>query len=736
MTRLVLGKRAFAAAAATATLLVAATAGATDWPTFGGGPSRLFFNADETGITPDNVERLGIKWTFPTGKIVTAAPAIATVDLMGEGPTKLVFVQSWDGNMYALRFDDGTEVWHFQTALQPGSTYPDTSSAHVEDVGGSMRVFFGAGETLYCLDAATGIEQWRFEAGTGCDPFPGLCGFAAERNQIESSPMVADGMVLFGMDVNDVETGKGGFYAVDVDDGHMLWFFDLETGASCTPDPGDDIHRFDGYHTESELGLPAGFLATRSGCDFDRSPTGCGNVWSSPAYDPARQMVYFASSNCDTDDDPMTNKPDPPMPPYDEGLTALNSDGTPAWRWRPREVDNADLAFGAVPQLFESVVDGLPREVVGFGGKDGFYYVIDRDGVNEVSGGAWNDVDPSDLPYWSTQLVPGGAAGGIIGTPAIDVASGLIYAMTAPGDSPADPQQPTVHAMDIDTGAVVWGNTSEDGGFADASFAPAIAIPGLVFGGAVLSGVLRFYDTTSGVKLGSREVGFATAGGAAIADGTVVVGAGVGELNANPNASANVTANIPQNVTALCIIGAPGCPIRLSGRKLVYKDKDGDANRRRMSVASRDKEHTVVPEVGGDDDPTIGGATLRIANPDTGEEQVIALPAANWRAFGVDGTEAKGYKYRDGSQSDGPCKAVRIRAGKSWSAMCKGSGLTFSLDEAQQETLGVTLTVGAAGTYEYCTLFGGTVQRDFGTIAAGNPGLFRAKHAPQAPRCP
>jgi len=40
------------------------------------------------------------------------------------------------------------------------------------------------------------------------------------------------------------------------------------------------------------------------------------------------------------------------MPPYDEAIFALDYDGVPVWRWRPREVDNDDLAFGAAPNLF------------------------------------------------------------------------------------------------------------------------------------------------------------------------------------------------------------------------------------------------------------------------------------------------------------------------------------------------------------------------------------------------
>src|SRR5262249_2960498 len=159
--------------------------------------------------------------------------------------------------------------------------------------------------------------------------------------------------------------------------------------STCTPRDGDHVHRFDGYHSADELGLPQDFFASRAGCGFDRTGTACGNVWSSATIDEQRGLIYTASSNCDTDTDPTTPPPLPPlppMPPYDEALFALHLDGTPAWVWRPREVDNDDLAFGGVPNLFEIELAGKTRQVVGVGNKDGTYYVLDRDGVNQLTG--------------------------------------------------------------------------------------------------------------------------------------------------------------------------------------------------------------------------------------------------------------------------------------------------------------------------------------------------------------
>lgn len=542
-----------------------------EWRTYAGGPRRLFYNPDETIITPENVGDLAIRWSFRTGAVVTGSPSVALVDVPGEGRIQVVYFGSWDGNLYAVRLADGTELWRVEADLQPGASFPNAGSAHVETLEGRDRVFLGAGEKMYSVDAATGEVLWVFTAGTGCEPAPGeptgLCGFRREQNQIESSPYVAGGRVFFGMDVDDDPVGKGGFFALDALDGTLAWFFDLESGRTCRPFPEDEIRRFDGYHDAAALGLPPDFLLPevqggRPGCDFPRTPNGCGNVWSSPAVDTERELLYFASSNCDTDDDPESNEPLPPMPPYDEAVVALDFDGFPAWRWRPREVDNDDLAFGAVPNLFTIDFEGAPREVVGIGNKDGTYYVLDRDGVNEVNGAIGND---PDLPYWSTNVVPGGAFGGILATAAADEDLRRIYFGTAPGDSFAevgDPQRPTVHALDMDTGAIAW----DDGQTGvDASFSPTSAVPGLAFIGRVTSPRLRAYRTSGDDGSLVHQTGSlhpntpAISSGAVAVNGVLLVGTGIGFRGPNPSSPGDIVSRIASDVVALCVSGTGGC---------------------------------------------------------------------------------------------------------------------------------------------------------------------------------
>lgn len=594
-----------------------------DWPMYAGSAARLSFESQETSITPANAASLKVKWQYQMGAALTASPIVAHLDLPG-GNVPVVFVQSWDRGMNAIRLSDGSRLWRFVADDQPGASFPGASSALFQMINGKPRLFFGSGETLYCLDAATGKEIWRFYAGTGCrssatnrsgssdagadaseasagdageagasdagatdasesdasgsdagstdgganDAGAGLCGFNGERNEIESSPVIADGNVLFGMDINDSTVGKGGFYAVNAETGKLAWFFDIDSGKTCRPNPSDAIDHFDGYHTAAELGLPPNFFITRSGCNFDRTPNGCSNVWSSVSVDTARGLMFFTTGNCNVDKDPKTPLPAPPGPANEDAIVSLHFDGTEAWAWRPRvtcpggsySCINADLDFGGTPNLFSITLPALkePLDVVGAGDKSGTYYVLDRTGVNAITGVKWNDADASQLPYWRRNVVPGGADGGIIGTAAVDPTTHRIYFSTAPGDSPLQPQLPSEHALNANDGSIIWQNTKEPAP-ADSSYGPTTATPSLVFAGSML-GSLRIFNAKTGArvaKLGGP--GLPIASGIVVFNGIVLVGSGIGERNGDPHDPANIEWKSPSKLTAYCVPGSPGC---------------------------------------------------------------------------------------------------------------------------------------------------------------------------------
>ncbi len=512
------------------------------WTTYGASLDRNFYNASETHLTRQNVATLQPKWLFRTAAVVTASPTVGYIDVPAEGRIKVVFVTSWDANLYALRASNGSRLWQFAMKPQPGASYPESSSAALAIVGGEARVFVAGGMTMYSLAAANGTLRWQFDAGSGCT----TCTPRTERNEIESSPAVVDGLVFFGMDTND-QGGKGGAYAVDALDGHMAWFFDLESGATCRPRADERIRRFDGYHSAAELGLPSDFFATRPGCNFDRSGTQCGNVWSSFSVDTQRRMIFTASSNCDTDDDPETPIPGPTMPPYDEAVFALRFDGTPVWVWRPREIDLDDLSWGALPNLFSIDVAGTKRDVLGIGNKDGTYYVLDREGTNQASGRV--------EPYWQRKVVPGGAIGGIIASAA--VTPERILFTTAIGLSLEMPQKPAAWSLNLADGEVLWSDRS-----AAPSYSPTTAIPGVTFMGSLFGGMTA-RDAASGRLLRSFPPIGPVASAATPFEGEIFFGAGVGDRGGNPEGDAYQTSLSPSQISAYCLPDAADCPTEL-----------------------------------------------------------------------------------------------------------------------------------------------------------------------------
>lgn len=514
---------------------------ADEWLTLGGSVRRTYFNPRERILNADSVPRLINKWRYPTSGMISGQAVVTWVDLAGEGRTQIVIFSSWDRYVYALRTENGSLVWRYLRKPQPGTFYPWAGTPAVAWVDGQQRVYAPGGETMYCLDAASGEEIWQFDAGTGCTD----CTTQQERNQIESSPAIANGLVFFGMDVNDNDPGKGGVYAIDARDGRLVWFFDLFSGGVCRPFATDDIRRYDGYHDAAALGLPEDFFATRPGCDHPRLGYGCGNVWSSPALDLRRGLLFTASSNCDTDLNPNTPEVEPPMPPHDEALFALTLDGSPAWIWRPREEDNDDLAFGAVPNLFEAEIGGAVREVVGIGNKDGTYYVLDREGVNQLTGRI--------EPYWQTNVVPGGPIGGIIGS--ASVGEGTVVFSTGFGFSISRPQKPSVHALDARDGSIRWQDSA-----ADTSYAPCMGAPGLAFCGGTPRPNINFYDRAGGTPLRSiltAPVPSGVAAGATVVGGQMFVGAGTGAFNEGGDAEREARRDTP--LSAFCVEGTAGC---------------------------------------------------------------------------------------------------------------------------------------------------------------------------------
>jgi outer membrane protein assembly factor BamB len=422
-----------------------------DWPMWGYSPARPFATGCASKVTPETVDKLRLRWFFNTRDVVTASPTVFG---------KTLYVGDWSGRIYALRTSNGKPRWTF-TAPPEQLVYSGqiVASAAVAVVRGAPTVFVPSGKTMYALRASDGKELWRHALGTRGDP--------TDPTEIESSPVVADGKVIFGWDVHN--SGKGypaGLMALDARTGKEAW--KLVTAPSAD----------EGAATPAPTGA------------------GCGDVWGSPSVDIERGLVIFGTGNCTT---PAS------WGRFSDAMVAVDLEtGALRWTYQPHPSNLDDLDFAGAPNLFD--LNG--RVLAGLGNKDGTYYVVDRT----------NGVPVSRPKATSPGLTrPGGnySTGGFIGPAAYS--DGIVVGGTAVGPAPY------LHGIDVATGAIAWQNQEPSATYAATAIAGNVAI----VGGTDFT--LRALTVDTGEVLWSQAMKGVVAGGAAITREDVFAVAGIRE---------------------------------------------------------------------------------------------------------------------------------------------------------------------------------------------------------------
>ena len=346
-----------------------------DWSGYGHDAQHTFHG--RTTLTATSVASLRTAWFFPTGDAVTATPTIV-------GDT--VYVGSWDDSFYAVDLRTGKLRWKVRLSAQNAITpYPGqhprdvtsdgglvTSSAWFQPASGARPplVIFGGGYTLYALNAATGAIYWRHVySGLPGSPKPN-----DDSTRIFSSPVVADGKVLVGVDVDGQPRSAGYVVAASLQTGDPDWEFQTDVPAAGSSHVLDDS---------------------------------CGSVWSSGTVLPDLGLVTFGTADCDFSG----------QAPYADSVLALHiSTGTLAWRYHALgQAPACDDDFGATPNA--GLAPGGRTTFLGTGSKNGTYYSLDP---------------ATGALRWSTNVVFGGSSGGFIGSAAYD--GTRVYGATGLGD--------------------------------------------------------------------------------------------------------------------------------------------------------------------------------------------------------------------------------------------------------------------------------------------------------------
>jgi polyvinyl alcohol dehydrogenase (cytochrome) len=363
------------------------------WTTYLQGNGRTGFNSSENTITPTSAANLHLAWkTSDSGQ---PESGVFSQPIVVNGT---VYWGSFDG--YERATDrSGHPVWQTFIGHTNDATCTDPPSAGVVStatyrsdvtVGGATSVLYvGGGDTkVYALNAVTGAVLWSQSVGANPDHF------------IWSSP------VVFG---NSVYIGVSSFGDCPLVGGQLVQL-DRITGAVQNT--------------------------------FNTVPDGCigGGVWGSPTIDAAAGTIYFTTGN-----DGTCSSAEPLAPAIVE-VHASDLSLVGSWQVPPnQQADDSD--FGSTPTLFNGVIHGQSRNLVGAINKNGVFYAFTRDALG--SG-----------PVWSTQIAGGG------GNPTTgmgDVASAAFDGSTlyVGGDNTTIGSQScvgTINALNPSTGAFVWRN--------------------------------------------------------------------------------------------------------------------------------------------------------------------------------------------------------------------------------------------------------------------------------------
>jgi outer membrane protein assembly factor BamB len=199
-------------------------------------------------------------WTFRAGSLVEFPPVV------GGGR---LYVGTNRGRVAAIEASSGEVVWELETkrciaaspALGDGVVFvvlmdPSPCAKHDESAPGY----------LVALDAASGVERWRFEAGV-----------------VETSPLLVDGVLFVG-------AWDGNVYAVDAGTGRKRWSFrtggQVKSGAAYR-DGVVYIGSYDGklYALDAATGRELWSSGGRSGL------FGSGRFYSTPAVAYGRVFI-------------------------------------------------------------------------------------------------------------------------------------------------------------------------------------------------------------------------------------------------------------------------------------------------------------------------------------------------------------------------------------------------------------------------------------------------------------
>ena len=319
---------------------LASSAGAQNWPVYGGDSGNTRFSKS-TQINASNVHKLKVDWVLQLGSLRSQE---STPILVGD----TLYVTSSFGpkNLFAVNAKTGAVKWRYSPEMPKG--IDQFACCDVDNRGVAYadgKIFVGRLDAnVVALDAATGKELWK----TAVVDY-------TQGSVITSPPTLVKNLVITGYAGGEYGA-RGSLVALDQTTGKEVWRTYTVPG---TGEKGSETWK------------------------GDSGKFGGGAAWFIGSYDPKLNLVYYGTSNPspwsasvrgnDTSEvGQYTNL-------YTASVLALNADtGKITWHYQftPHDAWDYDgvneLVFADLP------VEGKKTPVLMQANRNGFFYVLER----------------------------------------------------------------------------------------------------------------------------------------------------------------------------------------------------------------------------------------------------------------------------------------------------------------------------------------------------------------------
>ena len=315
-----------------------------DWPVYGGRPDNAHYSTLDQ-ITPANVARLQIAWTYEThdefkGSEMQANPIVVDGILYATTPRLRVI---------ALDAATGRELWSFD----PNAGKPPASRfRHRGVVVTGDRVIFNYRNKLWAVDRRTGKPILSFGVDGAVDLREGLGRPVEGLSVTASTPgVVFEDLLIMGSTVPEaLPSAPGDIRAYDVKSGALRWSF------HTIPHPGEF-----GYATWPKNAYKI---------------SGGANAWSGVTIDMQRGIVFAATGSASFDFYGSNRHGDNL---FANTLLALDArTGKRIWHFQGVKHDLWDWDFPAAPALVTVTRNGRPVDAVAQITKTGYVYLFER----------------------------------------------------------------------------------------------------------------------------------------------------------------------------------------------------------------------------------------------------------------------------------------------------------------------------------------------------------------------